>query len=75
MEADSAIRFKKTAEKFTDNRDLSDVPATMPNLTNMDVGGVRDENIKKWLGFHALLNSITYSCCPKQNTKLDRPLI
>lgn len=54
MEADSLIRFKKTTEKFIDNGDLSDVPASMPNLTNIDVGGVREENTEERLGFHAV---------------------
>lgn len=53
MEADSIISFKKTIEKFIDSGDINDVPASMPNVTNRDSGGVREENTKKWLGFQA----------------------
>lgn len=34
----SIIRFKKTMGKFTDSGDISDVPASLSNLTNMDGG-------------------------------------
>lgn len=50
MEADSIIRFKKAIEKFTDNGDLSDVPSSMTNLTNMGDGEVREESTKKVSG-------------------------
>lgn len=52
-EADSIIRSEKVIE-FIDNRDISDVPASITNLTNMGGGGVREERTKKCLGFQAL---------------------
>lgn len=50
MEADSIIRFKKAIEKFMDNGDIRDVPASITNLTNMGGGGVREESTKNVSG-------------------------
>lgn len=69
MEVDSIIRFKKAIEKFIDNGDIRDVPASMTNLTNM--GGKRRKHKKCVWAFMLFLNSITFSYCPIQNIRLD----
>lgn len=70
MEVNSTIGFKKTIEKFSGNGNIGDVPASTSNLTNMDVGEEKTTLKSVW-AFMLFLNSITYSYCPRQNSRLD----